>query len=200
MMFLAYLRDSASRLHPAKMRRNLTGAHSLPRLGANAYRISANVSLSLTWPSFFLVSSLQVFCSGAIMTSIPITTTTLSSGQTAYGISGLPPLTTVFTPPGSCSTRWIQPDSNTLEVWSGVGRFESGVSANYWAQCNAFELSLQAYSPGICSGGHQLVEIMVQDYSTSTALQRQRQYIGMCCPRFVNTPSFVRDHVAFPIY
>jgi hypothetical protein len=104
-----------------------------------------------------LLLSSQVFCSGAIMVSLPLSIRTYSAENIPAG-AGLPALTTVFTPPADCSTRWIQPDSNSLSIWSGVARayYESGVLENYWRDCNAFSQQVPYYSPGVCASGQQL--------------------------------------------
>ncbi|KAH7080478.1 hypothetical protein BKA63DRAFT_488233 [Paraphoma chrysanthemicola] len=123
-----------------------------------------------------------------LMSALPISTSTLSPGATVPG-SALPALTTVFTPPSNCSTRWVQPESNRLYVWSGAGSYDSGVHRNYWPSCNAFGQSTQvAYSPGICAIGYLLSNIRAVAFGTSSSSPSLLQYVALCCPSGMTVP------------
>jgi len=96
--------------------------------------------------------------------------------------TNLPPLLTIFTPPGECSTRWIYDDTSSSAIYSGRAVFQyytDAVADSYYYECNPYrqEQTTPLYSPGVCGDSQQPVEIdeIRLDYV---------YWLAYCCPRY----------------
>ena len=96
--------------------------------------------------------------------------------------TNLPPLLTVFTPPGECSTRWIYDDTSSSAIYSGRAVFQyytDAVADSYYYECNPYrqEQTTPLYSPGVCGDSQQPAEIdeIRLDYV---------YWLAYCCPRY----------------
>lgn len=97
--------------------------------------------------------------------------------------TGFAPLTTPFTPPPECSTRWIPANDGQTIIVNHSGRTLSGLAhSDYFDKCNPFSQRYSTYSPGMCPSGHTMGEIKLITRDTSHV------WHARCCIRYGNFP------------
>ncbi|KAF2125180.1 hypothetical protein P153DRAFT_400660 [Dothidotthia symphoricarpi CBS 119687] len=130
----------------------------------------------LTFLSIVLFVDLQ--CLHLVMSSQIFITTIV---VTELNITGLAPLSTIFTPPADCSTRWLRPNDRDSTVYSGVA-LGSDVSthATYYPQCYPYR-ALPTYSPGICPDGQTIAAIEETRLGVSGSGDVRRLWKAACC-------------------
>lgn len=140
-------------------------------------------SLLARLPSILLVLNWR-FSDLLIHNNMSVDSTSLISGAetwSAYASYGFPVLTTFFEPPEECSTRWALPSGNSDLIVSGdpaITDFEEfGVETDYWTSCLPFRVATPEYSPGLCTAGQSLAEILELQFQASVIWQ------GLCCNR-----------------
>lgn len=97
------------------------------------------------------------------------------------GIVEAVPLTTLFSLPPECSTRWIMPRpdtvySNIAYVPGEIGSPQITVSSSYYVDCYPYRIS-NSFSPGVCPSGDSFI--------VRSQLTAEKIWRGACCPRFV---------------
>lgn len=91
------------------------------------------------------------------------------------------PLTTFFSLPPECSTRWIMPRpgtvySNIAYVPGEVGSPQITVSNSYYVDCYPYRIS-NSFSPGVCPSGDSFVACGVTILTSIWWLRRKRRKI-----------------------
>jgi len=107
--------------------------------------------------------------------SLVIISTALGTRQLSLELN--PPLTTVFTPPLKCSTRWVMAFSGSVfSGWNYLNSF--GLQNSYYARCQPSTVSGNTFSPGMCPSG-QTMGFITELQNDTTQL-----WEGRCCPRY----------------
>jgi hypothetical protein len=119
------------------------------------------------------------------MTSIVLTTFTDPQQAPSFGV--WPPLTTMFTPPPSCTTKWLEVTWRTAHIFSGsTSDFGAGIPADYWRVCNPYSQdSNSKYSPGICPYGLTAGTITGSVLDALSLTSKMTWWFATCCPRSV---------------
>ncbi|KAF2829615.1 hypothetical protein CC86DRAFT_379163 [Ophiobolus disseminans] len=102
-------------------------------------------------------------------------TTTIGSLPQYIATATVPALTTVFTPPASCSNRWLAADNPSI-AWSTYSRdgYTPPVDPIYYS-CLPERLRGPHYSPGVCTDGQTIAGITKYEAGARTMWQAQ------CC-------------------
>jgi len=104
-------------------------------------------------------------------------TTTVGSLPQYIATATVPALTTIFTPPASCSNRWLAAEQTGI-AWSTYSRdgYQPPVDPIYYS-CLPERLRGPHYSPGVCTDGQTIADITKYEAGTRTMWQAQ------CCKR-----------------
>lgn len=111
--------------------------------------------------------------------SAPGVATTISLSQILYS-GPKTVLTTEFTPPPQCSTRWLNVhDMLGHSVLVSMPMDEDSIMGgrDYWSECQPYSATYSVYSPGVCPSG-QSVGYLQKFIENGTVV-----YEGLCCPR-----------------
>lgn len=109
-----------------------------------------------------------------------ISTTVFTTGAITTLAQSKPPLTTVFTQPSSCSTRWFHytDGRQNFLINYGSSSFSGRTNSRYFDDCRPYSALEATYSPGICPDGKAVgsIDFYSQD---STSIWK-----GLCCQRY----------------
>ncbi|KAF2878248.1 hypothetical protein BDV95DRAFT_589210 [Massariosphaeria phaeospora] len=132
-------------------------------------------------PSATLSDPLQPWFWGVQEDTLFIT----SGTRDKYLYPSAPPLTTLFTAPAFCHSRWLAyPDGSFLyQVYNAITMTGDGTPSDpVRSSCRPFGAPVSVYSPGVCPEGETLLGITRYQYSAAKKLPITTLFNGLCCP------------------